>query len=61
MTLFFRNLMANKGPFSEFLLQYIQQHQDDEELAEITDIIEDEELKKIIQRQVSAQSSPEKE
>lgn len=42
-------------------MQYIQQHQDDEELAEIGDLIEDEELKKMIQRQVSAQSSPEKE
>ena len=52
----FRNLMAQKGAFSEFLIQYLQE-QGEEELAELQDTIEDEDLKFILQRQVSVISS----
>lgn len=49
---YFRNLLAQKGAFSEFLIQYLQE-QNEEDLAEIQDVIEDEDLKFIIQRQTS--------
>lgn len=56
----FRELLARKGAFSEFIIQYIQDF-DQEELAEIQDQIEDEDLKFIIQKQTSVISqSPDK-
>lgn len=55
-----RNLLAQKGAFSEFLIQYLQE-QDEEDLAEITDTIDDPELKFMLQRQASVISqSPDK-
>lgn len=57
-TIFHRNLLAQKGAFADFLIQYIQEnHEDIEELAEIQDHIEDEELKNILQRQTSVISN----
>lgn len=47
-----RNLLAQKGAFSEFLIQYLQE-QNEEDLAEITEVIEDPDLKFMLQRQAS--------
>ncbi|CAG9797144.1 unnamed protein product [Chironomus riparius] len=53
----YKELLARKGAFSEFLVQYLQEHQDEEDLAEIgSQLGDDEELKKIFQRSVSTMS-----
>jgi ATP-binding cassette subfamily C (CFTR/MRP) protein 1 len=47
----YKELLAQKGAFSEFLIQYLQEHPDD-----VAEIPEDEDLKVLIKRSISVDS-----
>lgn len=48
--MFFRELLAQKGAFAAFLIQYLQENFDNEDLAEIEDQIDDVELRTLIRQ-----------
>lgn len=53
----YKQLLSKKGSFSEFLIQYLQEHQDEEDLAEIENQLgDDENLRQIFERSISQMS-----
>ncbi|CRL02864.1 CLUMA_CG015851, isoform A [Clunio marinus] len=52
----YKQLMAQKGAFSEFLIQYLQEHNNEEDLKEIEDLVDDADLRLMLQRQTSVLS-----
>ncbi|KAL7041242.1 hypothetical protein ACKWTF_000685 [Chironomus riparius] len=53
----YKELLSQKGAFSEFLTQHIQDIEDDEELKELQKAIQDDDLKLVLQRQHSSLST----
>jgi hypothetical protein len=45
--------LAQKGAFSELLMQYIQENHSEEDLSEIASELDDDELKDVFQRSIS--------
>lgn len=54
---FYRELLAQKGAFSELLIQYIQENRSEEDLSEIESQLDDEDLKEVFQRSLSSISA----
>lgn len=48
-----RELLLQKGAFSEFLTQHIQDLDDDEDIIALQNAVEDNELKNILERSIS--------
>ncbi|CRL02706.1 CLUMA_CG015844, isoform A [Clunio marinus] len=53
----YKYLLSQKGAFSEFLTQHLQELEDDEELMEIQNSIQDKDMKLILERSISTLSS----
>ncbi|CAO1343275.1 unnamed protein product [Diamesa hyperborea] len=53
----YKELLAQKGAFADFLIQHLQEIDDDEELSEIQKTIQDQEMKLILERTISTLSS----
>jgi ATP-binding cassette subfamily C (CFTR/MRP) protein 1 len=49
----YKELLGHKGAFSEFLTQFLQEVEDDEELEEIKESLGETDVKKILERSVS--------